>query len=41
MSLFIVSYGMVPAYIYGRSTRVIWVYSSDWGVVLEYFGCGT
>ena len=25
MSLFIVSYGIVPADIYGRSTRVIWV----------------
>ena len=39
MSLFIVSYGMDPADIYGHSTWVIWVwYSSILGVVLEYFG---
>ena len=42
MALFIVSYGMDPADIYGGSTWVIWVeYSSILGVVLEYFGCGT
>ena len=42
MALFIVSYGMDPADIYGCSTWVIWVwYSSISGVVLEYFGCGT